>query len=124
RDFASRHGAASPEPVYTDLAGLLTDPHLDAVLIATPDGLHARQAVAAARAGKHVLVEKPMATDLEGARAMVNAAEAAGVRLGVAYHLRWHAGHRLLHERVQQGDLGDLRHMRAQWTFRTADASN
>lgn len=124
REFANRHGAASPDPVHTDLASLLVDPRLDAVLIATPDGLHAGQAVAAARAGKHVLVEKPMATDLAGARAMVDAADAAGVRLGVAYHLRWHAGHRLLHERVQRGELGELRHMRAQWTFRAADASN
>lgn len=124
REFAARHGAASPSPVHTGLAALLADPDLDAVLIATPDGLHAEQAVAALRAGKHVLVEKPMATDREGGRAMVDAAEEMGVQLGVAYHLRWHAGHRLLHEQVQAGALGELRHMRAQWTFRVADDSN
>lgn len=124
REFAARHGAAAPEPVHTGLDDLLADPGLDAVLIATPDGLHAEQALAALRAGKHVLVEKPMATDPDGGQAMVEAAAAAGLRLGVAYHLRWHAGHRRLHERVQAGALGEIRHMRAQWTFRAADDSN
>ena len=62
RDFAKRHGAASPQPAYDDLDALLADPELDAVLIASPDGLHAEQCIAAASAGKHVLCEKPMAT--------------------------------------------------------------
>jgi predicted dehydrogenase len=123
-EFAARHGAASPSPAYDDLDALLADPALDAVIIASPDRLHASQAVAAAQAGKHVLCEKPMATSAAEARAMVEAAQAAKVRLGVAYHLRWHAGHRALHDRVLMGALGELRHARAHWSYRAHDAGN
>jgi 1,5-anhydro-D-fructose reductase (1,5-anhydro-D-mannitol-forming) len=122
--FAARHRAAAPRAAFTDLDALLDDPDLDAVIIATPDRLHAEQTIAAAKAKKHVLVEKPMATDVREARAMNEACAAAGVRLGVAYHLRWHAGHRLLAEQVHNGALGELRHMRVQWTYRASDASN
>ena len=122
--FADRHGAASPTPSYTDLDDLLADPALHGVIIATPDGLHAAQALAAIRAGKHVLVEKPMATSAADAASMVAAAREEGVRLGVAYHLHWHAGHRAVADLVRAGGLGDLRHMRAQWTWPAQDASN
>jgi predicted dehydrogenase len=104
------------------LPALLADPELDAVLIATPDALHAEQAIAAARAGKHVLCEKPMATRARDAHAMVAACAEAGVTLGVAYHLRWHLGHRALATRVHE--LGELRHARVCWSRRVADASN
>jgi predicted dehydrogenase len=124
RDFAVRHEAAAPRAAFTDLAEMLADPELHAVVIASPDRLHAEQAIAAARAGKHVLCEKPMTTSVEAARAMVDACAQADVRLGVAYHLRWHVGHRLLRAKVVNGELGELRHMRVQWTYRAADASN
>ena len=124
RAFAARHGAAAPEPAHTDLDALLADDDLDAVLIATPDRLHAAQCIAAARAGKHVLTEKPMATDVGEADAMVEACEKAGVVLAVAYHMRWHAGHRKLAGLVHAGRLGTLRHMRVQWTFLAPDNSN
>ena len=94
---------------------LLADPDLDAVIIASPDRLHADQGVRAARAGKHILAEKPMATDREGADAMVRAADDAGVVLAVAYHMRWHMGHRALHQAVQDGRIGTPRHMRIMW---------
>ena len=117
REFAERHGAAAENAVHTDLDSLLADDDLDAVLIASPDKLHASQCEAAARAGKHVLTEKPMATDVAEAEAMVEACDRAGVTLAVAYHMRWHAGHRQLAAAVHAGRLGTLRHMRAQWTF-------
>ncbi len=123
-EFAARHGAASPQPAHVELDELLADPELHAVIIATPDRLHAAQAIASARAGKHVLVEKPMAASADEARAMVDAARAADVRLGVAYHLRWHAGHRALRERVLSGSLGEPRHARVHWSYRAADAGN
>ena len=91
--FAQAHDAASPTPAFDDLKLFLSDPDLDAVVIATPDKLHAEQAIAAAAAGKHVLVEKPMATTVEDADAMIQACRSADVRLGVAYHLRCHLGH-------------------------------
>ena len=122
--FASRHGAASSTPAYTGLGELLSDPELDAVVIATPDKLHAHQAIAAARAGKHVFVEKPMATSVAEAEEMVRECDEAGVRLGVAYHLRWHAGHRLIANGVRNGEFGDLRHMRVHWTWPAPDDTN
>ncbi|MBT6273309.1 MAG: Gfo/Idh/MocA family oxidoreductase, partial [Chromatiales bacterium] len=101
--FARTHGAASATPAYDNLDALLSDDELDAVLIASPDKLHAPQTIAAVKAGKHVLTEKPMTTDAASAEAMVDAASSAGVKLGVAYHLRWHAGHRALHEAAAAG---------------------
>ena len=116
-EFAERHGAAAANPVHTDLDSVLADPDLDAVLIASPDKLHASQCIAAASAGKHVLTEKPMATDVAEAEAVVEACDAAGVTLAIAYHMRWHAGHRQLAAAVHGGRLGTIRHMRVQWTF-------
>lgn len=124
KKFAIDHNAAAPEPAHSDLDALLADDALDAVLIATPDKLHLQQALAAARAGKHVFTEKPMATESEDARTMVDACAKAGVKLGVAYHMRWHAGHRSLAKAAHDGQFGTLRHMRVQWTFLAADASN
>ncbi len=122
--FAAKHRAAAPSPAHTDLDALLADPRLDAVVIATPDGLHAEQTLAAFEAGKHVLVEKPIATTAADAAEMVIAAEKADLRLGVAYHLRWHAGHRSVAAKAHAGGFGDLRHARAQWTWPAKDDSN
>ncbi|MFT5390728.1 MAG: 1,5-anhydro-D-fructose reductase (1,5-anhydro-D-mannitol-forming) [Gammaproteobacteria bacterium] len=124
RDFAVRHKAAAPTSAHTDFAQMLADPNLHAVLIATPDKLHVEQAIAAARAGKHVLVEKPMATDREGGQAMIDTCHDAGVTLAVAYHLRWHMGHRALREQCLAGAFGELRHMRLQWSFPAPNATN
>ncbi len=122
--FATRHGAASPTPAYDDLDALLADPDLHAVILATPDGLHGAEGLKVAAAGKHLLVEKPMVTSRADGEALVAACAEHDVRLGVAYHLRWHAGHRRLHHAVQQGALGELRHLRVQWTFRAASDEN
>jgi 1,5-anhydro-D-fructose reductase (1,5-anhydro-D-mannitol-forming) len=122
--FAERHNAAASQPAYTDLKALVADPELDAVIIATPDKLHAQQTITAAKAGKHVLTEKPMATDIESATAMVTACREAEVKLGVAYHLRWHAAHRRIFEGLQSNEFGTLRHMRVQYTWLASDANN
>lgn len=84
-DFARRHGPSAFEPT---LDGLLARDDIDAVYIATPPAFHAAQTIAAAAAGKHVLVEKPMAEDTAGCRAMVAATAAASVTLAVAYYRR------------------------------------
>lgn len=66
---------------YADIEALSADPEVDVVYVASPHGLHSAHAITAARAGKHVLVEKPMALTLDEADAMIAAAETAGVRL-------------------------------------------
>jgi len=122
--FGAKHAATAPEPAFDNLDEFLADPDLDAVIIATPDGLHAEQSIAAAKAGKHILVEKPMATSVEEADAMVEACRIADVRLAVAYHMHFHLGHRELAKRVHAGALGDIHVARAQWTFEAPDATN
>ena len=71
RAFAERHGI---ERVTTDWEAVAADPSIDAVVIGTPNALHAPQAIAALSAGKHVLVEKPMATSVAECDAMIAAA--------------------------------------------------
>ncbi len=85
QDFAARHGVARWS---TDAQAVIDDPQVTAVYVATPTDVHARYAIAAARAGKHVLVEKPLAMSAREGRRMVDAADAAGVRLWVAYYRR------------------------------------
>ncbi len=124
QEFVDKHGAEAPQAAYDSYEELLDDPALDAVLIATPDGLHFEQALAALKARKHVLLEKPMVCDVKQAQTLVDTAADAGLRLGVAYHLRFHRGHQILAEKIANKEFGKLRHMRAQWTWHAPDDQN
>jgi len=84
---------------------------VDAVIVCLPHGLHEEAVVAAARAGKHVLVEKPMANTLAEARAMVQAAEEAGVKLMVGQVMRFYKTHRLARSLIREGRIGRPRHV-------------
>ena len=84
-EIAKKYNVAS---VYTDYRKLLENPQVKAVSVATPDFAHREIAVAAAEAGKHILVEKPLATTVEDAEAIINAAKKAGVKLMVDFHNR------------------------------------
>jgi len=88
------------------LDGLLADPDVDAVYVATPNYHHASIVRACAAAGKHVLCEKPMATNLADARAMVLDCERAGVRYATAFDQRFQGAHRRLAALVADGSLG------------------
>ena len=101
--YASQHGIAAS---YTSLEALLADPAVDAVYISTTNQLHAQQAIAAARAGKHVLCEKPLALNLSDARAIVAACREAGVVLATNHHLRNAGAHKAIRALVQQGAIG------------------
>ena len=90
------------------LDDLLARPDLDVVALCTPSGQHAEQAIAAARAGKHVLVEKPIALSLADADAMLAACATAGVKLGVALQRRAEPLYQRIHQALQAGDLGRL----------------
>ncbi len=116
--FSAHHKAQSREPGFSDQKKFLEDPKLDAVLIATPDALHAPQAIAAARAGKHVFVEKPMATSISDGEAVIEACDRHNVKLAVGYHSRWHQGHRELRDVIQRNELGVIHHLRAHWSFK------
>jgi 1,5-anhydro-D-fructose reductase (1,5-anhydro-D-mannitol-forming) len=123
--FARKYKAVAPKPAHSSFNEFLADPMLQGVVIASPDKLHAEQIIACAKAGKHVLVEKPFVTSRDEGAAAIKACREAKVKLGVAMHLRWHSGHRKLHEMAtKQKALGAIRHIRAQWTWRAADDSN
>lgn len=89
---------------YTSYDEMLGDPNVDAVYVATPNALHAEQVRAAARAGKHVLCDKPLAIDVPSAIEAVRACEETGVALGLMFHNRFlpwvHEVRRLLHDRA------------------------
>ncbi len=89
-------------------AQLLDHPDVDVVCICTPSGQHAAQTIAAAQAGKHVLVEKPMATTLADADAMIAACRAAQVDLGVAFQSRAKPVFQEIHAAIQAGEFGEL----------------
>ncbi|OXY91281.1 Gfo/Idh/MocA family oxidoreductase [Streptomyces diastatochromogenes] len=91
---------------YTEIGELLADPEVDAVVIATPARTHADLVEAAARAGKAVYCEKPMATTLADADRAIAAAAAAGVPLQVGFNRRYDAGFRAAHEKVAAGAIG------------------
>ena len=109
--FAARHKVAR---AYDSLDKMLADPALDAVYIATPNSLHAEQTIAAAKAGKHVLCDKPMAlTEREGER-MIEAADRNKVKLAVAFRNRYHPAHVDTRRHVMAGDLGEIQYAKAQ----------
>lgn len=87
---------------------VLANPAVDAVCIATPSGHHPAQAIAAANAGKHVLVEKPMALSLTDADAIIAACQKNDVRLGVTLQRRAEPLFRRVHDAIQGGDLGEI----------------
>ena len=93
------------EPSY---AALLADASVDAVVLATPAVMHAEQAIAALRRGKHVFVEKPMALTTADAQAMVATAEAAGHTLMVGHLMLYHPGYDKLRELVVSGEIGQV----------------
>lgn len=87
---------------------LAEDDSIDAVVIATPNAVHARQAVTCLEAGRHVLVEKPMAISVAEADAMVAAARRGGRSLMVAHCWRFHEDVRRLRGRIAAGELGEV----------------
>jgi len=103
RAYAAENGIAK---AVTDLDALLDDPAIDAVYVSTTNELHRDQTLAAVRAGKHVLCEKPLAMTLADARAMVGAAREAGVVLATNHHLRNAATHRAIRDAIRAGKIG------------------
>jgi predicted dehydrogenase len=87
---------------------LFADPEMDAVSIVLPDFMHRDAVVAAAKAGKHVLVEKPLATTEADGQAMIDAAQNAGTHLFVDFHNRWSPLFQHAKTAIDAGELGEL----------------
>ena len=103
--FARRFGAAH---AYTSYDELLRNPEVTVVAIHTPNSQHADQAVAAARAGKHVFCDKPIATNTADAERMVRECEKAGVRFGVNFHNRFMPCFVETRRLIASGEIGEI----------------
>jgi predicted dehydrogenase len=97
-----------PLRAYTDFEAMLADPDIDVVDICTPHPFHAKQAVAAARAGKHLMIEKPIALNWRDAKAVREAVRKARVQAMVCFELRYSAQFTLARSVVERGLLGNL----------------
>jgi predicted dehydrogenase len=99
-------GELGDVPTFGSIEDLLAAPDVDAVLVATSSSRHLEAIRAAARAGKDVLCEKPLALTIDESRAAVSAADAAGVRLQVGFMRRWDADYARAKSRLASGALG------------------
>ena len=109
---------------YGSYAELLADPDIDAVYIPLPNHLHARWAIEAARAGKHVLCEKPLAMSAADAQTMIDASREAGVLLMEAFMYRLHPSWVAARELVASGRIGRLRAVDSWFSFYNDDPAN
>jgi phthalate 4,5-cis-dihydrodiol dehydrogenase len=107
--FAAEFGARA----HADVAALSADPDVDAIYVATPHQHHAEHVIIAAQAGKHVLVEKPMALSLEEGRRMIEAARGAGVRLVAGHSHSFDPPVRQARDLVASGAYGRTRMIQA-----------
>jgi 1,5-anhydro-D-fructose reductase (1,5-anhydro-D-mannitol-forming) len=106
--FAKKFGA---QHAYTSYDDLLRNPDVTVVAIHTPNSQHADQAVAAARAGKHVFCDKPMATSVADAERIVRECEKAGVKLGINFHNRFMPCFIETRRIIASGEIGEVHHV-------------
>ena len=107
--FALKHGVAHAS---SDLDLALGDPNVNSVYVSSTNDKHHAQVLAAIAAGKHVLCEKPLATEIDDAIGMVRAAESAGVTFATNHHLRCAGSHRAIRSLVSEGKVGRVLSMR------------
>ena len=112
------------EKVYDSYQALLDDPQVDAVHIPLPNAMHKEWTVKAARAGKHILCEKPMALTLKDVDEMIDAARMSGVKLMEAFMYRFTARTAKLQALLAEGVIGPIRHINATFRFKLNDLSD
>jgi 1,5-anhydro-D-fructose reductase (1,5-anhydro-D-mannitol-forming) len=113
--FAQTYGIPT---VYTSVDEVLQDSGIDALYDATPDGLHVQHAIAAAAAGKHILVEKPLAMSVSDCLDAVAACRKHGVKLGVVFNQRHEAVHQEARRMVLGGEIGEVKLVNVQIPLR------
>jgi predicted dehydrogenase len=112
KPFAERHGLA----LSSDYAVVLADKAIDAVVLATPHSQHAEEIVAAAKAGKHLFVEKPFTLTRASAEAAIAACEKAGITLHIGFNRRYVPAYVELAKRIAAGEIGPVRHIEGQFS--------
>ena len=114
KTFARKHHIPRVHQTYNDL---LNDPEIDAVYNPLPNSLHAEWTIRALRAGKHVLCEKPFASNAREAEEMAKVAAETGLVLSEAFAYRYHPLTTLIKEIIANGELGKIQHIDAQFCF-------
>jgi len=109
---------------HASYEALLADPEVDAVYIPLPNHLHAQWSIAAVRAGKHVMCEKPLALTADDAQRMIDVASAEGVTLMEAFMYRLHPSWQAVAELVASGEIGRLVSVQSWFSYFNDDATN
>ena len=121
KDMAGRLGIPK---AYGSYEGLLADPEVDAIYIPLPNHLHAEWTIASARAGKHVLCEKPAAMTSAEAEEMVDVCSSEGVRLMEAFMYRLHPSWEAVREIVSSGRVGSLQAVQSWFSYFNDDPAD
>ncbi len=122
--WKAEHGLADRSIYdYTTMHRMADNPDIDIVYVVTPNALHAEHTIAAARAGKHVLCEKPMETSVEKCEEMIAACRAAKRLLAIGYRCQFEPHHSEIVRLVRQRTFGDLRIIEAGLAFPIGDPS-
>jgi predicted dehydrogenase len=111
--FATEHGISRVHATYADV---INDPEVDAVYIPLPNSHHCEWTIVALRAGKHVLCEKPLASNAAEAQRMAKVAKEKGRFLGEAFHYRYHPLAERVREIIRGGSLGRLLHLKGSFS--------
>ncbi|HEY5345262.1 MAG TPA: Gfo/Idh/MocA family oxidoreductase [Verrucomicrobiae bacterium] len=106
---------------YGTMARLADNPDIDVVYVVTPNGLHAKHTIAAAKAGKHVLCEKPMEVSAAKCQQMIDACKTAGKQLAIGYRLHFEPNHRECIRLAREKVFGNLKSIEAAFGFPIGD---
>lgn len=106
---------------YEDFAQIKNNPNVDAIYVTTPNVLHKEHVIKAAKTGKHIICEKPMAGNAKDAQDMINACQKAGVRLFIGYRMHFEPFTRELIRMREAGELGKIMHVNAYFGFKIGD---
>ncbi len=123
RAAAAAHSLGIPK-AHSSYEDLLTDPEVDAVYVPLPNHLHAEWTIAAAKAGKHVLCEKPLALTASDAQRMADACRAAGVVLMEGFMYRFHPSWKAVCELVASHRIGELRAVQSWFSYFNDDPAD
>jgi predicted dehydrogenase len=112
QDFAAKHGVK----LTSSYAELLADKDIDALVLATPHSQHHQQIVDAAKAGKHLFVEKPFTLTPDTAADAIKACQAAGITVGMGFNRRYAPSFVEMRKKVQAGEIGTVQHVEGQFS--------
>ena len=117
--FAREHGLSAA--TFDDLDAALAHPGIDIVCVCTPQHVHCENVLAAAAAGKHLVIEKPAAISPDELRRMCRAVEQAGVKSIVSFVLRWNPMFQAIKKHIATGDLGEIHSVETDYQSYNAD---